>query len=160
MGEYVDIFGRDRLFVELQEHSIPELTEINKTLIEMAPRYDLRFLATNDVHYTRAEDADPHEVLLCIQTSSTVKDPKLTFSDKGYYLKSYAGDAQLFGEHSRRPAKQPAHRRDVRCQSRYQGLPSAAFRCARRLRRRKLICAICASRAWSGAMASRAGGKR
>ncbi len=98
MGEYLDIFGKERFFVEFQEHSIPELTAINKTLLEMAPRYGLEhnFLATNDVHYTLASDADPHEVLLCIQTGSTVKDPKLTFSDKGYYLKSYAEMAALF----------------------------------------------------------------
>ncbi len=101
MGEYVDIFGTDRLFIELQEHSIPELTTINKALIEMAPRFGLQnnFLATNDVHYTRAEDADPHEVLLCIQTGSTVNEPKLTFSDKGYYLKSYAEMFDLFRRH-------------------------------------------------------------
>ncbi|MCB8965379.1 MAG: DNA polymerase III subunit alpha [Ardenticatenaceae bacterium] len=100
MGEYVDIFGKDRLFVEFQEHSIPELTVINKKLMEMAPRYGLEknFLATNDVHYTLASDADPHEVLLCIQTSSTIKNPKLTFSDKGYYLKSYQEMAALFGQ--------------------------------------------------------------
>ncbi len=100
MGEYLDIFGKERLFIELQEHSIPELTAINKALIEMAPRYGLQnnLLATNDVHYTLASDADPHEVLLCIQTGSTVKAPKLTFSDKGYYLKSYAEMAALFGE--------------------------------------------------------------
>ncbi|MCB8921336.1 MAG: DNA polymerase III subunit alpha [Ardenticatenaceae bacterium] len=98
MGEYLDIFGKDRLFIELQEHSIPELTDINKKLLEMAPRYGLEhnFLATNDVHYTLASDADPHEVLLCIQTGSTTQNPKLTFSDKGYYLKSYAEMAALF----------------------------------------------------------------
>lgn len=91
MGEYLDIFGRDNFFIELQEHSIPALTEVNKKLIEMAPQYGLQnnFLITNDVHYTRAEDADPHQVLLCIQTSSTMQNPKMTFSDKGYYLKSY-----------------------------------------------------------------------
>ena len=90
MAEYVDIFGRERLFVELQEHHIPELRDINKKLLEMAPRYGLEnnFLATNDVHYTRAEDAKPHEVLLCIQTSSTVNNPKMTFSDTEYFLKS------------------------------------------------------------------------
>ncbi|MEZ4511006.1 MAG: PHP domain-containing protein [Chloroflexota bacterium] len=98
MGEYVDIFGTDRLFVELQEHSIPELSDINKKLIEMAPRYGLQhnFLATNDVHYTRAEDADPHQVLLCIQTSSTLSQPKMTFSDREYYLKSYDEMLRLF----------------------------------------------------------------
>ena len=100
MGEYVDIFGRDRLFIELQEHSIPELSQINKQLIEMAPRFGLErnFLATNDVHYTRAEDADPHQVLLCIQTSSTIQNPKMRFSDKEYYLKSHGEMAKLFGD--------------------------------------------------------------
>jgi DNA polymerase III subunit alpha len=90
MGEYLDIFGKERLFIELQEHSIPELSKINKQLIEMAPHFGLEnnFLATNDVHYTRASDADPHKVLLCIQTGSTVNAPKLTFSDKEYYVKS------------------------------------------------------------------------
>lgn len=98
MGEYLDIFGKDRLFIELQEHTIPELTEINRQLIEMAPHFGLEsnFLATNDVHYTLASDADPHEVLLCIQTGSTVNAPKLTFSDKGYYVKSRDEMFQLF----------------------------------------------------------------
>ncbi|HID50864.1 MAG TPA: PHP domain-containing protein, partial [Anaerolineae bacterium] len=64
MDEYLQIFGKERLFIELQEHSIPELTDINRKLIEMAAHYGLEnnFLATNDVHYTRAEDADPHGV--------------------------------------------------------------------------------------------------
>ena len=100
MGEYLDIFGKERLFIELQEHTIPELTEINKKLIEMAPRFGMEnnFLATNDVHYTLASDADPHEVLLCIQTGSTVQNPKLTFSDKGYYVKSYDEMYDLFAK--------------------------------------------------------------
>ncbi len=100
MGEYLDIFGKEHLYIELQEHHIPELTDINKKLIEMAPRYGLEnnFLATNDVHYTRAEDANPHETLLCIQTGSTIQAPKLTFSDKEYYLKSYSEMAQIFGD--------------------------------------------------------------
>ena len=66
----------------------------------MAPRYGLEnnFLATNDVHYTRAEDADPHKVLLCIQTGSPLSNPKLALSDFGYYLKSYDEMAAMFGE--------------------------------------------------------------
>jgi DNA polymerase III subunit alpha len=100
MGEYLDIFGKERLFIELQEHHIPELTDINRKLVEMAKHYGLEknFLATNDVHYTHAEDAHPHEVLLCIQTGSTVTAPKLTFSDKEYYLKSHGEMAALFGD--------------------------------------------------------------
>ena len=100
LGEYLDIFGKDRLFLELQEHSIPELTEINKKLIELAPQFGLEnnFLATNDVHYTLASDADPHEVLLCIQTGSTVNAPKLSFSDKEYYVKSRDEMYSLFNK--------------------------------------------------------------
>jgi DNA polymerase-3 subunit alpha len=100
MGEYLDIFGKERLFIELQEHHIGELTDINRKLVEMAKHFGLEknFLATNDVHYTRAEDANPHEVLLCIQTGSTVAAPKLSFSDKEYYLKSHSEMAALFGD--------------------------------------------------------------
>ncbi len=99
MGKYLDIFGPERFFIELQEHSIPELTAINKVLVEdMAARYNLRFLATNDVHYTTPEEASPHDVLLCIQTGATVNDTKrMRFTDTGYYLKSRAEMAALFG---------------------------------------------------------------
>lgn len=98
MGEYLDIFGPERFYIELQEHSIPELTQINKQLLELAPHFGLQnnLLATNDVHYTLASDAAPHEVLLCIQTGSTVQKPKLTFSDKGYYVKSFDEMYALF----------------------------------------------------------------
>ena len=99
MGQYLDIFGPERYFIELQEHSIPELTAINKVLLEeMAPRYNLRFLATNDVHYTTPEEAAPHDVLLCIQTGATVNESRrMRFTDTGYYLKSRAEMADLFG---------------------------------------------------------------
>ena len=99
MGQDLDIFGPERFFVELQEHNIPELTAINKVLVdEMAPRYNLRFLATNDVHYTSPEEAAPHDVLLCIQTGATVNESKrMRFTDTGYYLKSHAEMAALFG---------------------------------------------------------------
>ena len=99
MGKYLDIFGPERYFIELQEHSIPELTAINKILLEeMAPRYNLRFLATNDVHYTTSEEAAPHDVLLCIQTGATVNESRrMRFTDTGYYLKSHAEMADLFG---------------------------------------------------------------
>jgi DNA polymerase III subunit alpha len=100
MGEYLDIFGAERFFIELQEHSIPELTDINKRLIEMAPRYGLdnNFLATNDVHYTLAEDATLHDVLLCIQTSALVQaEKRMRFSDHDYFLKSHDEMAAIFG---------------------------------------------------------------
>ncbi len=99
MGKYLDIFGPERYFIELQEHSIPELTALNKTYVEeFQARYNLRFVATNDVHYTTPEEASPHDVLLCVQTGATVNESRrLRFSDKGYYLKSRAEMADLFG---------------------------------------------------------------
>ncbi len=99
MGKYLDIFGPERYFIELQEHNIPELTEINKTLVQdFQARYNLRFVATNDVHYTTPEEASPHDVLLCIQTGATVNESRrLRFTDTGYYLKSRAEMAALFG---------------------------------------------------------------
>ncbi|MDT8307058.1 MAG: DNA polymerase III subunit alpha, partial [Anaerolineae bacterium] len=99
MGWYVDVFGTERFFIELQEHSIRELRAVNKILLEMAPRYNLRFLATNDVHYTSAEEASPHDVLLCIQTGKTVDmQERMRMSDQGYYLKSYLEMERLFGD--------------------------------------------------------------
>lgn len=98
MAWYSELFGRDRFFVELQEHGIPELTEINKALVEMAGRYNLRLLATNDVHYTYAEEANPHDVLLCIQTGKTLgMKERMRMSDKSYYLKSYDEMGRFFG---------------------------------------------------------------
>ncbi|HZD10315.1 MAG TPA: DNA polymerase III subunit alpha [Candidatus Binatia bacterium] len=99
MSFYLDVFGKDRFFVELQEHSIPALTQVNKVLFDLAGKYGLKFLATNDVHYTFAEEADPHDVLLCIQTGKTVQDgDRLRLSDASYYLKSRDEMARHFGE--------------------------------------------------------------
>jgi DNA polymerase-3 subunit alpha len=95
---YVQVFGRERFFVELQEHSIPELTTINKTLIELAGHYNLKIVATNDVHYTYAHEASPHDVLLCIQTGKGLNTrDRMRMSDQGYYLKSYSEMQALFG---------------------------------------------------------------
>ncbi len=88
---YLDVFGRDRFFVELQAHDIPHLHRVNKKLVALAKKYDLELLVTNDVHYVRAEDASPHDILLCIQTSATLDDEnRMRMSDGSYYLKSRA----------------------------------------------------------------------
>jgi DNA polymerase-3 subunit alpha len=86
---YLDVFGRDRFYVELQEHSIPELTRINKTLFDWAGRYEIGLLVTNDVHYVTEAEAKAHDTLLCVQTSSLVKQPnRMKMTDGSYYLKS------------------------------------------------------------------------
>jgi DNA polymerase-3 subunit alpha len=90
MAFYVDVFGPDRFYVELQEHDIPQLRQVNAELLTMANRFNLGFLATNDVHYTTAEEASPHDVLLCIQTGSTVHaQNRMRLSNQEYYLKSH-----------------------------------------------------------------------
>lgn len=86
---YLDVFGRDRFYVELQEHDIPALRTINRTLLDWSKKHNLELLVTNDVHYVTAKDAVPHDVLLCVQTSALRSSKKrMRFSDEGYYLKS------------------------------------------------------------------------
>lgn len=88
---YLDVFGRERFYVELQEHNIPELSRINKTLFEWSKQHDLGLLVTNDVHYVNAHDAASHDTLLCVQTNSLVTQPnRMKMTDNGYYLKSRA----------------------------------------------------------------------
>jgi DNA polymerase-3 subunit alpha len=98
MAFYVDVFGPDRFYVELQEHDIPQLRQVNAELLTMANRFNLGFLATNDVHYTTAEEASPHDVLLCIQTGSTVHaQNRMRLSNQEYYLKSHQEMHKMFG---------------------------------------------------------------
>jgi len=86
---YIDVFGKENLFIELQEHNIPELIPVNKTLIPWAEKYGINLLATNDVHYVKESDGTPHDVLLCVQTGALVKDEKrMHMSDMSYFLKS------------------------------------------------------------------------
>jgi DNA polymerase-3 subunit alpha len=86
---YLDVFGRDRFYIELQEHNIPALTQINKTLFQWAREHQIGLLVTNDVHYVTVADARPHDTLLCVQTSTLINQKnRLRMSDEGYYLKS------------------------------------------------------------------------
>ena len=85
---YRDVFGPEHWYVEFQEHDIPELSQVNRELFEFAKKYDVPMIVTNDVHYVKAEDADPHDVLLCVQTSSLVTDEKRLRYGGTYFLKS------------------------------------------------------------------------
>jgi len=91
LGWYVDVFGKENFFVELQEHSIPELVQVNKTLVPWAEKFGLNLVATNDVHYVREQDGGPHDVLLCVQTGVTIDQPnRMRMTDGSYFLKSRA----------------------------------------------------------------------
>ena len=92
-----DIFGQDNLFVELQDHGIPEQQRTNPQLIEIARKLRAPLLATNDSHYTHREDALAHDALLCVQTGSLIDDPKrFKFHGNEHYLKSAVEMRQLF----------------------------------------------------------------
>ncbi|MEZ4559035.1 MAG: DNA polymerase III subunit alpha [Caldilineaceae bacterium] len=97
LGWYVEVFGRENFFVELQEHSIPELIEVNKVLVPWADKFNLQLVVTNDVHYVREEDGTPHDVLLCVQTGARYQDEKrMRLSDMSYFLKSRAQMEETF----------------------------------------------------------------
>ena len=96
---YIEVFGRDRFFFELQQHDIRELPEVNRGLMEEARRVGGRLVATNDVHYIQPEDAALQDILLCIQTGSVRADPdRMRMTDPSYYLRTPQEMAALFAE--------------------------------------------------------------
>ncbi|KXU37364.1 DNA polymerase III subunit alpha [Cephaloticoccus primus] len=98
-ARFVDIFGRENYFVELQDHGIPEQKKIIPGLLRLAEEFDLRVVCTNDVHYINASDASPHDTLLCIQTAAKLSDPgRFKFSTTQFYLKSRDEMARVFSE--------------------------------------------------------------
>ena len=94
---YLRVFGPERFFIELQDHGIDAQRMINPELIEIADRLGVGLIATNDVHYLRREDSEPHDVLLCISTRTLQSDEKrMRFESSEFYLKSGAEMATLF----------------------------------------------------------------
>ena len=100
LAEYVDIFGRDNFFLELQDHGLPEEKTVNHALRDLSKKHDIGLVATNDIHYVRAEDSEFHDILLCVQTGRTINDPnRMRFSGPDYYLKSEAEMTALFHDY-------------------------------------------------------------
>ncbi len=94
-----DIFGRDNLFVELQDHGIPLQHQTNPQLLEIARKIEAPLLATNDSHYTNRDDHLAHDALLCVQTGALMSDPKrFKFEGDEHYLKPAAEMRHLFRE--------------------------------------------------------------
>ncbi len=94
-AEMKEIFGED-FYIELQDHGIPEQKQILPELIQIAKELDIQVVATNDVHYIEKDDYDMHSVLLCIQTKSTLAQPKMKFSTNEFYMKSGDEMMELF----------------------------------------------------------------
>ena len=94
---YRDIFGENNFFLELQDHGIPEQKTVNQGLIRLSKETGIKLVATNDVHYIYAEDAESHDILLCIQTQKKVTDEnRMKYEGGQYYLKSPEEMYQIF----------------------------------------------------------------
>jgi DNA polymerase-3 subunit alpha len=99
-GRFQDIFGRDSFFVELQDHGLADQQRANRELLRLAHELDAPLLATNDSHYTRRDDAESHAALLCVQTGTTLDDPKrFKFDADEFYLKSANEMRSVFADH-------------------------------------------------------------
>ncbi len=94
---FLAIFGPERYYIEIQDHKLPEQRQILPQQIKLARELGIGLVATNDTHYVRREDAAAHDVLLCIQTQTTVDDPdRMRFGSEEFYLKSPEEMAALF----------------------------------------------------------------
>lgn len=95
--KYLDCFGRGNYFLELQDHGIPAQKTVNASLMRISKEMDIPLVATNDIHYTYAEDEKSHDILLCIQTAKKVSDSDRMRYDGGqYYVKSELEMRELF----------------------------------------------------------------
>jgi DNA polymerase-3 subunit alpha len=99
-SDYRDIFGDGNFFVEIMDHGLGLEKRVAEDLFRISKQLGLPLLATNDAHYTRAADATAHEMLLCVQSGSTMADPgRFKLDGSGYYLKSPAEMRNIFRDH-------------------------------------------------------------
>ncbi len=97
---YLEIFGKDNYYLEVQDHGIPEQSRVNKGILRLHEETGIPLVATNDAHYTRREDASIQDVLMCIQTGKTVDNPdRMKFTGEEFYLKSGDEMATLFSSY-------------------------------------------------------------
>jgi DNA polymerase-3 subunit alpha len=99
-AEFQDIFGKDNYFAEIMDHGLSIERRVMTDLLKIAKDLDIPLVATNDLHYTHQHDANSHAALLCVQSGSTLDDPKrFKFDGDGYYVKSPAEMRQIFRDH-------------------------------------------------------------
>jgi DNA polymerase-3 subunit alpha len=98
-GQFIDIFGKENYFIELQNHGMPVQKRILPKLIKLARDFDLPIVCANDVHYVYKEDWKPHDSLLCIQTGKHLADEnRMRYPNQEFYLKSRSEMEAFFGE--------------------------------------------------------------
>ena len=94
---YQEIFGKDNFFLELQDHGLAEQQMVNPQILRLSQETGIQLVATNDVHYTYAQDAEPHDILLCLQTGKKLTDEnRMRYEGGQYYVKSQEEMAALF----------------------------------------------------------------
>ncbi|PZQ91699.1 MAG: DNA polymerase III subunit alpha [Leifsonia xyli] len=99
-AEFRDIFGKDNFFVEIMDHGLGIERRVMSDLVRLSSDLGLPLVATNDLHYTHSHDSSAHEILLCVQSGSTLADPKrFKFDAQEFYLKTAAEMRQLFRDH-------------------------------------------------------------
>ena len=99
-AEFRDIFGKDNFYAEIMDHGIDIERRTMNDLLRLAKELDLPLVATNDLHYTHQHDAQSHAALLCVQSGSTLDDPKrFKFEGEEFYLKSPAQMRHIFRDH-------------------------------------------------------------
>ncbi|MFV0320506.1 MAG: DNA polymerase III subunit alpha, partial [Microbacterium sp.] len=99
-AEFQDIFGKDNYFCEIMQHGLDIERRVMPDLLKIAKDLDIPLVATNDSHYTHQHDANSHAALLCVQSGSTLDDPKrFKFDGDGYYIKTPAEMRQIFRDH-------------------------------------------------------------
>ena len=100
LEEYINIFGSEDFYLELQDSGIPEQREVNKVLADLSREYSVPLVATNDVHYLNQGDSKAHDALLCIQTGSTINEKKrLKFPTDQFYFKNFQEMREIFSEY-------------------------------------------------------------
>lgn len=115
--EYIDIFGKENFFLEVQNHGLNEERQAREGLLYLAEKFDLGLVATNDIHYVRREDASYHDILLCIQTGATINEPgRMKFSSDEFYLKDVGEMEKLFPPEYYKDALTNSRRIADRCQ--------------------------------------------
>ena len=94
---YIDCFGQDHFFLELQDHGIPEQKLVNQGIVRLSKELDIPMVATNDCHYTRKEDSEAHDHLLCIQTGKKVTDTdRMRYEEGQFYVRTEEEMRELF----------------------------------------------------------------
>ena len=94
---YTHLLGRDNFYLELQDHGIPQQTTVNRGLLRLQQETGIPLVCTDDAHYVRKEDAESHDVLLCIQSGKTVDDEnRMRYEPQNFYIRSTEEMEELF----------------------------------------------------------------